>query len=114
MTRRITMIEGSSVAPDVDRSGAGRCRRQAARCSVCLDSNHTHEHVLAELEAYAPLTTVGSYCVVFDTIVEDLPAEHVSPTGPGARATTRRRRLGSTSQAHPEFEVDQRIGPQGC
>ena len=43
------------------------------RVLVCLDSNHTHDHVLAELEAYAPLTTVGSYCVVFDTIVEDLP-----------------------------------------
>jgi cephalosporin hydroxylase len=40
---------------------------------VILDSNHTHEHVLAELEAYAPLTSQGSYCIVFDTVVEDLP-----------------------------------------
>ena len=42
---------------------------------VCLDSNHTHDHVLAELEAYAPLTSFGSYCVVFDTIVEDMPKD---------------------------------------
>jgi cephalosporin hydroxylase len=39
---------------------------------VFLDSNHTHEHVLAELEAYAPLTSRGSYCVVFDTVIEDM------------------------------------------
>ena len=43
------------------------------RILVCLDSNHTHEHVLAELEAYAPLTSSGSYCCIFDTMVEDLP-----------------------------------------
>ena len=43
------------------------------RALVFLDSNHTHEHVLAELEAYAPLTSKGSYCVVFDTIIEELP-----------------------------------------
>ena len=42
---------------------------------VCLDSNHTHEHVLAELEAYAPLTTPGSYCCVFDTVIEDMAAD---------------------------------------
>jgi cephalosporin hydroxylase len=40
---------------------------------VSLDSNHTHEHVLEELKLYAPFVTVGSYCVVFDTIVEDMP-----------------------------------------
>src|SRR5450631_3630211 len=67
MMRRITMIEGSSVAPEV----VAAVRAHAAgkkSVLVCLDSNHTHEHVLAELEVYAPLTTVGSYCVVFDTI----------------------------------------------
>jgi cephalosporin hydroxylase len=42
---------------------------------VFLDSNHTYEHVLAELEAYAPLVSPGSYCAVFDTIVDDLPQD---------------------------------------
>lgn len=74
MSRRIRMIQGSSVAPDVIevvRTAAdGR-----QRVLVVLDSNHTHDHVLAELEAYAPLVTVGSYCLVMDTVVEDLPAE---------------------------------------
>ena len=84
MCRRITMIQGSSIAPEV----VAAVRAHAAgkkRVLVCLDSNHTHDHVLAELEAYAPMTTVGSYCVVFDTIVEDLPRRHVPrpALGPG-------------------------------
>jgi cephalosporin hydroxylase len=74
MFKRISMIEGSSVAPEVIE----KVRQQAfgkRSVLVCLDSNHTHAHVLGELQAYAPLVTIGSYCVVFDTIVEDLPAE---------------------------------------
>ena len=74
MSSRIQMIQGSSIAPDIiDQVKAAAADYQ--RILVCLDSNHTHAHVLAELEAYAPLVTVGSYCVVFDTIVEDMPAE---------------------------------------
>jgi len=74
MSSRVQMIQGSSIAPDIiDQVKAAAVGYQ--RILVCLDSNHTHAHVLAELEAYAPLVTVGSYCVVFDTIVEDIPAE---------------------------------------
>ena len=40
---------------------------------VLLDSNHTKQHVLEELEAYANLFSVGSYCIVYDTVIEDLP-----------------------------------------
>lgn len=72
MAHRIDMIQGSSIAPEiiaqVHQAAVGH-----ERVLVILDSNHTHEHVLAELEAYAPLTSRGSYCVVFDTVVEDLP-----------------------------------------
>jgi cephalosporin hydroxylase len=72
MARRIRMLQGSST----DEAIVAQVRTQAAgkRTLVVLDSNHTHAHVLAELRAYAPLTSVGSYCVVFDTIVEHLPA----------------------------------------
>jgi cephalosporin hydroxylase len=72
MAHRIDMIQGSSVAPEI----IARVREAAKgfeRVLVILDSNHTHAHVLAELEAYAPLTSQGSYCIVFDTVVEDLP-----------------------------------------
>ena len=107
MMRRITMLEGSSVAADI----VARVRALAAgkkSVLVCLDSNHTHEHVLAELEAYAPLTTVGSYCVVFDTVVEELPKElsFERPWGPGDNPMTAARRY---LQDHPEFEIDERI-----
>ena len=89
MASRIQMIEGSSVAPKVIEQV-----RQVAlgyqRVLVCLDSNHTHAHVLAELEAYAPLVTEGSYCVVFDTIVEDMPKAMFPdrPWGPGDNPKT--------------------------
>ncbi|MBS1651120.1 MAG: cephalosporin hydroxylase family protein [Bacteroidetes bacterium] len=72
MAKRIKMIQGSAVAPEIVKQvkdyAAGK-----KTVMVSLDSNHTHDHVLEELKAYAPLTSVGSYCVVFDTIVEDLP-----------------------------------------
>jgi len=107
MFRRITMVEGSSVAPAVvDAVRAMAAGKKSVL--VCLDSNHTHEHVLAELEAYAPMTTVGSYCVVFDTIVEDLP-EALSferPWGPGDNPKTAARRYLAD---HPEFEIDHRV-----
>lgn len=72
MAHRIDMIEGSSIDPAVV-SRVHQAARAYGRVLVCLDSNHTHDHVLAELEAYAPLTTAGSYCCVFDTVIEDLP-----------------------------------------
>jgi cephalosporin hydroxylase len=74
LAHKIDMIQGSSVAPDV----VAKVLAYASgfeRVMVCLDSNHTHEHVLAELRAYAPLTTPGCYCVVFDTFVEDMPSD---------------------------------------
>jgi cephalosporin hydroxylase len=72
MAHRIDMVEGSSIAADIVAQVRERARA-FKRILVCLDSNHTHEHVLAELEAYAPLVSPGSYCVVFDTVVADLP-----------------------------------------
>lgn len=74
MAHRIDMIQGSSIDPAIVAQVHEKARR-FTKVLVCLDSNHTHEHVLAELEAYAPLVSKGSYCVVSDTIVEDLPDE---------------------------------------
>ncbi len=106
-SRRIDMIEGSSV----DEAVVAEVRAAAAghqRVLVCLDSNHTHAHVLAELEAYAPMTSIGSYCVVFDTVIEDLPAGIYPdrPWGPGDNPMTAVR---AYLESHPEFQVDQRM-----
>ena len=89
MANYIQMMEGSSIAPDMIAK-VKEVASKHEKVLICLDSNHTHEHVLAELEAYAPLTSVGSYCVVFDTIVEDLPAEMFSdrPWAPGDNPKT--------------------------
>jgi len=78
------------------------------RILVCLDSNHTHEHVLAELGAYAPLTSIGSYCVVFDTIIEDMPKEMFPdrPWGPGNNPKTA---VWEYLKSQPEFEIDKNI-----
>ncbi len=72
MAKRIDMIQGSAIDDDL----AARVAERAAEVEtvlVVLDSNHTHAHVKRELELYAPLVSVGSYCVVFDTVVEDMP-----------------------------------------
>jgi cephalosporin hydroxylase len=107
MASRIQMIHGSSIAPEI----VEQVRALAANYSrvlVCLDSNHTHEHVLAELHAYAPLTGKGSYCVVFDTIVEDLPKEMFPdrPWGPGNNPKTA---VWEFLKTHSEFEIDKSI-----
>lgn len=107
MASRIQMLQGSSIAADVIER-VWDIARDYERILVCLDSNHTHDHVLAELEAYAPLTNVDSYCVVFDTIVEDLPVDlfHDRPWGPGNNPKTA---VWEFLKTHPEFELDRSI-----
>lgn len=85
----IEMIEGSSVADDVI-SAVTRRAGTYERVMVLLDSNHTHDHVLAELRAYAPLVSPGSYCVVWDSGLESLPEGFVTdrPWGKGNNPNT--------------------------
>src|SRR5690606_3679304 len=81
--------QGSSIDPAVVAQ-IGEMVGDAKRVLVCLDSNHTHDHVLEELRAYAPMTSLGSYCVVFDTLVEHLPDKAIGnrPWGRGNQAFT--------------------------
>jgi cephalosporin hydroxylase len=107
MSKRIFMIQGSSIASEiVEKVKAKTAGKQ--RVLVCLDSNHTYDHVLAELKAYAPLTSVGSYCVVFDTLIEDMPANMFSdrPWGPGNSPKTA---VWEYLKTHSEFEIDKQI-----
>lgn len=107
MSSRIQMIEGSSIDPTVVAQ-VQRIAADYSRVLVCLDSNHTHSHVLAELKAYAPLVSKGSYCVVFDTIVEDMPSNMFPdrPWGPGNNPKTA---VWEYLRDHPEFEIDKSI-----
>jgi cephalosporin hydroxylase len=103
MSRRITLIEGDSVAEDT----LSRVRAEipaGATVMVTLDSNHTRKHVLAELEHYAPLVTPGSYCVVFDsvmTMVSDAPSAGANWHDDNPLEAVR-----EFLSAHDEFEVD--------
>ena len=72
MSKKITMFQGSSIDSEMIKK-VHEFAKKGKRILVFLDSNHTHEHVLAELKAYAPLISVGGYCVVFDTLIEDMP-----------------------------------------
>ncbi|MCW3480620.1 cephalosporin hydroxylase family protein [Neisseriaceae bacterium JH1-16] len=107
MSRRITMLEGSSIDENIIKQvkefAAGK-----QRVLVVLDSNHTHEHVLAELNAYANLTSVGSYCVVFDTLIEDMPNSFFDnrPWGVGDNPKTA---VHAFLAQHPEFVIDRDI-----
>jgi cephalosporin hydroxylase len=104
---RIQMIDGSSIDPAVvDQVWAIAKKHQ--KILVCLDSNHTHDHVLAELQAYAPLVSVGSYCVVFDTIIEDMPAGSF-PDRPWDKGNNPKTAVWVFLKNHPEFEIDKSI-----
>ena len=107
MSHRIDMIEGSSTASEIIAQ-VQLYAKDYKRVLVCLDSNHTHEHVLAELEAYAPLTSKESYCVVFDTIIEDLP-EDSFPSRSWGKGNNPKTAVSEYLKTHPEFEVDNSI-----
>jgi cephalosporin hydroxylase len=101
------MIQGSSI----DEKTISAVREIAAgykKVMVILDSNHTHDHVSEELKAYADLTSVGSYCIVFDTAIENVPAEFFPdrPWGPGDNPKTA---VWEFLKTHDEFVIDKRI-----
>lgn len=104
MGKRIQMLEGSSISPEIIEQVHVAAEGKKS-ILIFLDSNHTHDHVLAELDAYAKLASLNSYCVVFDTVIEDMPASMFSdrPWGPGNNPKTAVRYW---LTSHPEFEVD--------
>ena len=107
MFKRISMIQGSSIAPDIVAQVVEKAKVHK-RIMVCLDSNHTHNHALAELEAYAPLTSVGSYCVVFDTLIEDM-GEGAYPERSWGVGNNPKTAVWHYLKTHTEFEINKRI-----
>ena len=107
MMKRITMIDGSSIEEAV----VEEVRRIAERSEcvmVVLDSMHTHDHVLAELNLYSPLVTVGSYLIVMDTIIEHMPADFFPdrPWSPGNSPATA---VQEFLNGNDRFEVDDEL-----
>lgn len=107
MAKRISMIQGSSIAPEIIEQVKTKAQGKK-NILVCLDSNHTHDHVLEELKAYAPLTSVGSYCVVFDTLIEDQP-DDMYPNRPWGVGNNPKTAVFEYLKTHPEFVIDKGI-----
>lgn len=107
MASRIQMIQGSSIDPVIIQQ-VNEVAKEYKRVLVCLDSNHTHDHVLKELKAYASLTSVDSYCVVFDTVIEELPGD-MYPDRPWNRDDNPKTAVWEFLKDHPEFVIDEEI-----
>lgn len=108
MFKRIKMLEGSSISEEIVEQVKEYVKGKST-VLVVLDSNHSHDHVLKELELYAPFVTSGSYIVVFDTVVENMPSDYDwgdRPWGKGNNPLTAVRAFLSKNK---EFEVDEAI-----
>jgi len=107
LAHRISLIQGSST----DQATADAVYAQAngaERVIVVLDSNHTHEHVLRELELYSPLVKKGSYLLVFDTAIEDCP-EDAFPDRPWGKGNNPKTAVREFLKTNKRFEVDRDI-----
>jgi cephalosporin hydroxylase len=107
MFKRIHLIEGSAIDPviaqQVCQVAAGK-----QKILVILDSNHTHNHVLSELTLYSHLVTKGSYLVVFDTIVEDMP-DNSFPDRPWGKGNNPKTAVWEFLRNNDRFEIDKKL-----
>ncbi len=107
MSKRIKLIEGSSVSDEVLKQ-VSKIALGNKTIIVCLDSNHTHDHVFRELELYAPFVTVQSYLVVFDTIVEDVPGDLIKDR-PWGKGNNPKSAVYDFLKKNGDFEIDKSI-----
>ncbi len=108
MFKRIKMIEGSAISEETI-SQVKLAAEGKQKILVCLDSNHTHAHVLSELELYAPFVSIGSYMVVFDTIVEDLPENYFNQTRPWGIGNNPKTAVYDFLKTNSDFIIDESI-----
>ena len=107
MSAYIEMIQGSSIDEDIVAQVHDRAE-EFKNVMVFLDSNHTHDHVFAELNAYAPLVSSGSYCIVYDTLIEDM-GEGFYPDRGWGPGNSPKSAVHAYLADHPEFEIDKHV-----
>lgn len=107
MYKRIDLIEGSSTDENIINQVRELCKGKQ-RVLVSLDSNHTHDHVLAELQFYSPFVTKGSYLIVFDTVVEDMP-EDAFPDRPWGKGNNPKTAVWEFLKTNKRFEIDKEL-----
>ncbi len=101
------MIQGSSIDEDIAKQVYDFAKDKKP-VLITLDSNHTHNHVLRELQLYSPLVTKGSYLVVFDTLIEDMP-ENFFPDRPWGRGNNPKTAVREFLKGNNRFEIDKSI-----
>ncbi len=108
MKKRITLLEGSSTSDRiVEKVKAVAAHKE--RVLIIFDSNHTHEHVLQELNLYTPFVTKGSYCIVFDTIIEDLAKENDYSDRPWGKGNNPKTAVWEFLKNNSNFEIDKNL-----
>ena len=107
MNKKITMYQGSSIDEEMIQK-VHEFAKKGKKMLIILDSNHTHEHVLAELKAYAPLVSIGSYCCVFDTLIEDMP-EGSFPNRPWEKGNNPKTAVWEYLKENDNFVIDKDI-----
>ncbi|UEG49050.1 NAD-dependent epimerase/dehydratase family protein [Ferruginibacter lapsinanis] len=108
MFKRISMIQGSSIDEALVEQ-VKEIAKDKQTILVVLDSNHTHEHVLRELELYAPFVSVNSYIVVFDTIVQDLPENYFKESRPWGIDNNPKTAVWEFLEKNKNFEINQEV-----
>jgi cephalosporin hydroxylase len=101
------MIEGSSIDDNIARQ-VYDFAKDKKQILVVLDSFHTHDHVLRELQLYSPLVTKGSYLAVFDTVIEDMP-EGSFPDRPWDKGNNPKTAVHEFLKTNDRFEIDKEI-----
>jgi cephalosporin hydroxylase len=107
MFKRIRMIQGSATSPQVIEQVKAYARSKHT-ILVSLDSNHTHAHVLEELQLYSPFVSTGSYLVIFDTIVEDMPDNYL-PGRPWGKGNNPKTAVYEFLKKNTNFIIDKEI-----
>ena len=107
MSKYITMLEGSSIDESIFQQVVNLVQDRGT-ILVVLDSNHTHHHVLRELQLYSLLVTKGSYLVVFDTVIEDMPPE-CFPNRPWGKGDNPKTAVWEFLKTNDRFEIDNQL-----
>ena len=107
MYKRIALLEGSSISDEITKQ-VYDIANEYKQILVVLDSLHTHAHTLREMELYSPLIKDGSYMVVFDTVIEDLPDEFF-PDRPWGKGNNPKTAVHEFLRTTDRFEIDRSI-----
>jgi cephalosporin hydroxylase len=107
MSKRIKLLEGSSTSDSILEEIRDYVQGKE-RVLVILDSNHSHDHVLRELELYSPFVRAGSYLIVLDTVIEDMP-EGSFPERPWGKGNNPKTAVHQFLRHCDRFEIDHTV-----